>query len=409
VRIETLATGDELLTGLVADTNSVHFQQRLLDRYELTVRYGAVVRDLREDLVESMRAAAARADVVLVSGGLGPTADDMTAECAAEAAGVDLVEDANALEHIRARFRSRGLEVTPNNLRQARVPRGAEVVMNAEGSAPGFVLRLGRCTLFFVPGVPREYRWLVDEMVLPRIEKLLGSSVTPRTLAVIKTTGIVESKLEMLVTPLYPKFPTVTFGYRTHPPENHLKLLGPTADVEAARLESLKLIGELAFGSQDETLPGVVGARLVARKQRLAVAESCTGGLVASELTSVPGASSWLESSAVTYTESAKQRWAGVDAKALAEHSAVSEVVARQMAHGVRAAAQVEWGASVTGYAGPTGGTEKDPIGTVYLAVAGPDGFERTARRTWPGMERERIRRAAAWALMDLLRLSLKT
>jgi nicotinamide-nucleotide amidase len=408
VRIETLATGDELLTGLIADTNSTYFQQRLLERFGLTVRYGAVVRDLREDIVEALNAAAARADAVLVSGGLGPTADDFTAECAARAAGVELVEHAGALEHIRARFKKRGLEVTSNNLRQAQVPRGAEVVLNAEGSAPGFVLRIGRCTFFFVPGVPREHRWLVEEMVLPRIETLAGASVAPRALAVIKTTGIVESKLEMLVMPLVPKFPSVTFGYRTHPPENHLKLLGPPADVEAARVESLKLIGELAFGAGDETLPGVVGALLSRRKERLALAESCTGGLVAAELTSVPGASGWLESSAVTYTESAKQRWAGVEASAIAEHSAVSEVVAKQMAHGVRAAAKVEWGASVTGYAGPTGGTEKDPVGTVYLAVAGPNGFERTARHSWVGMDRERLRRAAAWALMDLLRRSLK-
>jgi nicotinamide-nucleotide amidase len=408
VRIETLATGDELLTGLIADTNSTYFQQRLLERFGLTVRYGAVVPDLREDIIDALNAAAARADAVLVSGGLGPTADDFTAECAAKAAGVELVEHAGALEHIRARFKKRGIEVTSNNLRQAQVPRGAEVVLNAEGSAPGFVMRIGRCTFFFVPGVPREHRWLVDEMVLPRIETLGGASITPRALAVIKTTGIVESKLEVLVAPLVPKFPRVTFGYRTHPPENHLKLLGPPADVEAARVESLALIGELAFGAGDETLPGVVGAQLSRRQERLALAESCTGGLVAAELTSVPGASGWLESSAVTYTESAKQRWAGVEAKALAEHGAVSEVVAKQMAHGVRAAAKVEWGASVTGYAGPTGGTEKDPVGTVYLAVAGPNGFERTARHSWTGMERERIRRAAAWALMDLLRRSLK-
>jgi len=403
VRIETIATGDELLTGLIADTNSTYFQQQLLEKRGLTVRWSAVVRDLREDIVEALRAASARADAVLVSGGLGPTADDFTAECAAKAAGVELVEHAGAVAHIRERFHKRGLEVTANNLKQALVPKGAEVVLNAEGSAPGFVLRIGRCTFFFVPGVPREYRWLVDTMVLPR----LASGEAPRTLAVIKTTGIVESKLEALVAPLYPKYPNVTFGYRTHPPENHLKLLGAPADVEAARRDSLALIGELAFGEGDETLAGAVGALLLERKQRLALAESCTGGLVAAELTSVPGASAWLESSAVTYTESAKQRWAGVTAQALAEHTAVSEVVAHQMASGVRAAAQVEWGASVTGYAGPGGGTQKDPVGTVYLAVVGPGGFERVARHSFP-FDRDRVRRAAAWALMDLLRRSLK-
>src|SRR5439155_17307785 len=155
----------------------------------------------------------------------------------------------------------------------------------------------------------------------------------------------------------------------------------------------------------NDTLATVIAARLTERNQRLALAESCTGGLVAAELTSVPGASRWLESSAVTYTESAKQRWAGVEAAALARHTAVSEVVARQMARGVREAAGVEWGASVTGYAGPSGPTDVSLIGTVFVAVCGPI-VDACERHHFP-FDRERVRRAAAWALMDLLRLNL--
>jgi nicotinamide-nucleotide amidase len=403
VRIETICTGDELLTGLTADTNSVHFQNRLLERLGVVVRRSTVVPDLRDDITEVIREVAARADVALVSGGLGPTSDDLTAECAARAAGVELVEHLGVVQYIRDRFQKRGLTVSANNLRQAIVPAGAEVVINTEGSAPMFILKLGRCTLFFVPGVPREYRHLVDTEVLPR---LVGPKQR-RVLCVLKVMGLFESQLDAKVRPLYASHPRVTFGYRTQAPENHLKLL---ADDEAAlapaRADCLALLGDHVFAEGEQTLAEVVGSALKAKGHRLALAESCTGGMVAAELTKLPGASGWLESSAVTYTESAKQRWACVEAQALEKHGAVSEVVARQMAQGVRAAAGVEWGASVTGFAGPGGGTEANPVGTVYLGVSGP-GVDVVERQFWP-FDRERVRRAAAWGLMDLLRKKLR-
>jgi nicotinamide-nucleotide amidase len=202
------------------------------------------------------------------------------------------------------------------------------------------------------------------------------------------------------------KHPRVTFGFRTQAPENHVKLLADDAAALApARADCLELIGDKVFAEGDQTLAFVVGEALKARGHRLALAESCTGGLVAAELTAVPGASAWLESSAVTYTESAKQRWVGVEAEALARHGAVSEVVARQMAKGVRAAANVEWGASVTGFAGPTGGTAENPVGTVYVGIAGP-GVDVVERFYWP-FARDLVRRAAAWMTMDLVRRQL--
>ena len=171
MRVEVLCTGDELLTGLTVDTNSPYFMEQLLPHGEQVART-TVVGDVREEILEALRTLSAREDVVLVSGGLGPTADDLTAECAAEAAGVPLVESAEALAALEARFARRGILLTPNNRRQARVPRGAEVVLNPNGSAPMFVLRLNRATLFFLPGVPREYRSLVDTEVLPRLKRL---------------------------------------------------------------------------------------------------------------------------------------------------------------------------------------------------------------------------------------------
>src|SRR5262245_28632222 len=232
MRIEVLCTGDELLNGTITDTNSPWFMNRLFALGELVTRT-TVVGDDRQELVSSMREVSARADAVLVSGGLGPTADDLTAECAAEAAGVPLVEDARAMQALRERFARRGAELTPNNARQARVPRGAEVVLNPVGSAPMFILRIGSCTLFFVPGVPREYQALVEKEVLARLGALLARAGDRmvRKVRVLKTVRIWESHLDATVVPIAAKHPLVRVGYRTHAPENHLKLLasGSTA------------------------------------------------------------------------------------------------------------------------------------------------------------------------------------
>ncbi|MBL8938393.1 MAG: competence/damage-inducible protein A, partial [Archangium sp.] len=206
LRIETLCTGDELLTGLTSDTNSRFFQTLLLEQCGLTVRRSTVVGDVRADLVEVLDTLAARCDVVLVSGGLGPTTDDITIECAAEAAKVELVEDERVMAHIRARFEKRGIALTENNRRQARIPLGSEAVLNDEGSAPLIVQQRGGCTFFFVPGVPREYRHLVATFVVPRLAALSKrSSVTK--LRVLKTMGVPESHLDAKVQPLLAKHP----------------------------------------------------------------------------------------------------------------------------------------------------------------------------------------------------------
>ncbi|MEW5742304.1 MAG: CinA family nicotinamide mononucleotide deamidase-related protein [Myxococcota bacterium] len=411
MRIETLCTGDELLTGLTSDTNSRHFQALLLERVGLTVARGVVVGDVREELVEALNSAAARADVVLVSGGLGPTADDLTAECAAKAAGVGLVQSAEALAHLEERFRQRGLALTENNRRQALVPEGAEVVLNARGSAPMFIQRRGRSTLFFVPGVPAEYRHLVETEVVPRIAAM-AKPASVRVLRVLKTVGLPESHLDARVRPLGEKYPTLTLGFRTHLPENHLKLLVEGATEAEARAtltqveaEARALLGAHVFGADDESLPGVVLTALKARRAWLAVAESCTGGLVCELLTSVPGASEALWGGAVTYANAAKSAWAGVPEGMVAQFGAVSEEVAAALSAGIRTAAGVEWGLSVTGIAGPGGGSEAKPVGTVFVGVAGPRGVD-VRRHRFPG-DREQVRRFSAHAALDALRLAL--
>ena len=412
VRIETICTGDELLTGLTSDTNSRFFQEALLDRTGLTVRRGAVVGDRRDDIIAALNEAAARSDVVLVSGGLGPTSDDLTAECAATAAGVPLLESSAALRHLEQRFKDRGIVLTDNNRRQALVPQGAEVVLNAEGSAPMFIQERGSCVLFFVPGVPREYRHLVTEHVVPRIAARKGSTEV-RKLALLKTVGLPESHLDARVKPLAEKYPGVLFGFRTHPPENHLKLLatGSTQAEASALLEQVvaearTILGPTCFGRDAQTLPGVVLDALKQQKQFLALAESCTGGMMAQQLTAEPGASDAFYGAACTYLEDAKTQWAGVAEGLLAQYGAVSKETAEAMAKGVLARTGVQWAVSTTGWAGPSGGDAKDPIGTVYLGLAGPFGVK-VEKHRFHG-DRERVRAFATATALDLLRKALE-
>jgi len=411
LRIETLCTGDELLTGLTSDTNSRFFQTLLLEQCGLTVRRSTVVGDVRDDLIEVLNTLAARCDVVLVSGGLGPTTDDITIESACEAAQVAMVEDERVMAHIRARFEKRGIALTENNRRQARIPEGSEVVLNDEGSAPLIIQRRGSCTFFFVPGVPREYRHLVATFVVPRLAALTKrTSVTK--LRVLKTMGVPESHLDAKVQPLLARHPNVTFGYRTHAPENHLKLLVTGSDevsvlatLASAERDAREVLGASIFGVDDDTLAKVVGARLVERGLSLAVAESCTGGLISAACTEVSGASAWFPGGAATYAASAKTIWAHVPASLIEAHGVVSEEVARAMATGVRTVLSASCGLSVTGYAGPTGGDEVNPVGTVFIGVATPERVFVEKHRF--GGDRARVRLFAAATALDALRRAL--
>ncbi len=411
MRIETLCTGDELLTGLTADTNSTFFQRELLERCGLTVSRSTVVGDVEAELVEAFRSLAARCDVVLVSGGLGPTTDDITVACAAKAFGLEVVEAPSVLEHIRKRFEARRVQLTENNRLQARVPKGSEVELNTEGSAPLIVTRHGRCTFFFVPGVPREYRHLVGSFVVPRLAAMTTRTEVTR-LRVLKTMGIPESHLDMRIRPILSNHPQVTFGYRTHAPENHLKLLVTAPDdasaqkaLAAAETDARAILGDAIFGVDDERLPQVLGEALLARKLTLAVAESCTGGLISAACTEISGASEWFLGGAATYAVSAKSIWAGVDPQLVARHGVVSSEVATAMAEGVRSVLGSGCGLSVTGYAGPTGGDEANPVGTVFIGVATPSTTD--VERHHFGGDRSRVRSFAAATALDALRRRL--
>ncbi|HTP49259.1 MAG TPA: competence/damage-inducible protein A [Anaeromyxobacteraceae bacterium] len=406
--VELLATGDELLTGQVVDTNSAWLMDRLWD-LGVMARRKTLVGDDREDLLAALRESSSRADLVVMSGGLGPTEDDLTAEVVSSATGMPLETHEPSLEAIRARFARLGREMTPNNAKQARFPRGATVIPNRFGTAPGFSVPLGRAELVALPGVPVEYRGLCEEFVLPRVASRLGSVPAFR---LVKLFAVPESHADERMRPVMddPANRGVRFGYRAHWPEIHVKwaVAGAGAEERAdAVLASVRaLFGDAIFAEGKEELPRLVVERLAARRERVAVAESCTGGLLAETLTSVPGSSAVFELGIVAYANEMKSRFVAVAPELIHAHGAVSEPVARALAEGVRRAAASTWGLGITGIAGPDGGTAEKPVGTVHLALAGPRGTQ-ALQRLYRG-DRERVRRHAAFEALNLLRTALR-
>jgi nicotinamide-nucleotide amidase len=410
MEIELIATGDELLSGTTSDSNSVWLLTQLA-ALGFKVRRSTIVGDLTADIVEALRSATARAEIVVVSGGLGPTTDDLTLESAATAAGVNLTLHTPTLEKIRKRMESRGFPFTPNNQRQAMIPDGAQVLENRFGTAPMVEMQLQRATVFFLPGVPREYFGLCEEHLLPRMRALAGGEPVRRT-RVLRCYGITESSVDAALATLLERHPGVAIGYRTTLPENHVRLtcVGPDAAwVEAtldnAATEAQQLIGPACFSRDGRTFSETLVARLRSAHKTVAIAESVTGGLTAGLLSEAPGASEVLKGSLVTYTDAAKETLLGIPGPLLASNGAVSAPIAQAMAERARALLGADFGVSCTGLAGPGGDAGVEPVGTVFTALATPDGTE-VRRHRFMG-ERDRIRRFAAYATLDPVRLSL--
>ena len=398
-----IAQGTELTTGAVLDTNSRWLCDRLW-RLGVSVRRILVAPDRKADLVEIFQQAAALAPVVVCTGGLGPTRDDLTAEAVGEAFGQPIVRHADALAQITARYAAWGREMADANRKQADLPASARVLQNHWGTAPAFSVEHGATTLYFLPGVPREMKALFDHHIQPDL--LDRYALVPPVVRVIRVMGVAESELEMRLRPLV--LDGLEIGFQAGIPDNLVKLAFrpdvPADARERAVAQALELVGSRAYGVDTGDLAEVVGARLVARGETLALAESCTAGKVAAWLGGVPGASRYLLEGAVVYSNAAKVRTCGVTAEALAAHGAVSEPVARQLAEGIRARAGATWGIGITGIAGPGGGTDDKPMGTVHIAVAGPEGTAHRCVR-FPG-DRQRVTDfSAAAALSQLHRL----
>jgi len=409
--VEFLVTGDEVMRGLIADTNTQITATRLYP-LGLALRRTTVVGDRGEDIRRALLEISVRADYCIVSGGLGPTADDLTAACAAQAAGVPLRTHEPWLEHLRRRWaKIRPNETMPaNNLRQAEVPGSAEVLGNPDGSAPAFALRIDRCQFFFLPGVPREYHRIVEEMVLPRLVAATGNAILRSR--ILHCYGVTESKLDELVSAVREAHPEVRFGFRTKFPENHLSLSALAADAATAEASLSRVerkcreaLGPFVYGADGVTFAQALGEELARRGETICCAESCTGGLLTQLLTEVGGSSRWTAGAFVTYSNDLKHSALGVPREMLQQHGAVSEPVVRAMAEGARERSGATWSAAITGIAGPDGGTADKPVGTVWLGLCGPPGT--TARLAKYRGDRGQVRLQAAYGALQLLREAL--
>jgi nicotinamide-nucleotide amidase len=400
-----LSIGTELTRGELVNSNAAWLSDQLT-ALGFEVQEHVTVDDDIPRIVEAVQRLARKHRVVVSTGGLGPTTDDLTTVAVAQAMNVKLVRDAGSLERIRALFAQVGRTMSPSNEKQADFPEGAEVLLNAQGTAPGFGVSLGDARLFFMPGVPREMKHIYSERIVPRIAAL--SERTSHQIH-LRTFGMAESQLGDALAGVEAQFPGLTIGYRASFPEIELKLLARAESehaaeglAERAREEVMRRVGSVVFGDREDTFAGAVGRTLRDRGLTLGVAESCTGGLVGSMLTSVPGSSEYLLFDAVVYSNSAKSAVLGVSDEILRAYGAVSEESAQAMARGALRVSGADLSVAVTGIAGPGGGTDEKPVGTVWIAVASRGGAGFVKHHRLRG-DRERIRTLSAYLALGMV------
>ncbi|PYT01912.1 MAG: competence/damage-inducible protein A [Acidobacteria bacterium] len=403
---EIIAVGSELLTPERTDTNSLWLTEKLMD-IGVEVKLKTIVGDDEARLEETIRDALKRSDIVITTGGLGPTEDDVTRTVSARAAGREVVYHEELEAHLRERFRLWGREMPETNKRQAYVIEGAEILPNPNGSAVGMLLNDGGKFLVVLPGPPREMQPMFEDHVLGELKAVSGKISVVRR--VLRVSGYGESALDELISPIYKSYPSIQTSilFNRSEIEVHLSSSAGTDSESAAIIEELvgKLVGVLGpamFAKNGETMEEVVGKLLKDRNETLSVAESCTGGLIAMRLTDVSGSSSYLMEGVVAYSNDAKKRTLDVPDETLASHGAVSSQTAEAMADGMRRRAGTDYAISVTGIAGPDGGTDEKPVGTVYIGYADADGT-RFLHMTIPG-DRYLIRWRSSQAALDYLR-----
>jgi nicotinamide-nucleotide amidase len=410
---EIIAVGSELLTPFRTDTNSLFITARL-NEIGVTVSAKGIVGDRREQLAAAVAAALRRVDLVVVTGGLGPTDDDVTREAVSEATGRRLEEHEPIIRRIQARFEARGLEMPPVNRKQGQVLRGAEILANANGTAPGQWLEHENRTILLLPGPPREMRPLLERVIADRLAPLAGEARIYRR--VLKIAGRTESHVEQIAQPVYSAWaawqPPVATSILASPGqiELHLSARGESPaqggqTLDRAMAELLAVLGDDVYSTDGRALEQVVGDLLRERAWRVATAESCTGGLIVSRLTDVAGSSDYVERGFVCYSNRAKTELLGVPESLIEQHGAVSEPVAVAMAAGARQRAGVDLAVAVTGIAGPGGGTEQKPVGTVVIAVDTAAGHQMRTFR-FPG-GREQVKFQSSQAALEMARKRL--
>jgi nicotinamide-nucleotide amidase len=405
---EILTVGNEIITGLVEDTNSSVITRRL-ETLGIPVMRHVSVGDDAEEITNALKQALERVDCVILTGGLGPTHDDITKHVLARFFDSKLVSDDAVKRRIEGIFKSRGMSAPENAHIQAEVPEKATVLDNARGTAPGLLFEQNDKRVYALPGVPLEAEHLLETYLVPHLENLGAGKVQHR---ILKTTGVPESLLWQEIGPVsqFEDFVKVAslpslLGVRIRFTATGKDLAEATAQLDAAEKLLRKKIDHHIFAVDDETMEGNLGEWFRSNQQTLAVAESCTGGLIGHRITNVSGSSEYFLEGAVTYSNSAKHTRLGVDPAWIETHGAVSEEVATAMAEGIREWAGSDFGLAVTGIAGPSGGTPGKPVGLTYIAVTGPHGTYCEKFRFH--QDRIRNKERAAQAALNLLRLYL--
>lgn len=404
---EIIAVGTELLLGQIVNTNAQYISERL-SQAGVSVFFETVVGDNPARLTSALSLAMSRADILIITGGLGPTADDLTKETAAELCGKKLVLHQPSLDAIKGFFDSIGREMTQNNVKQAMMPEGCIILKNDYGTAPGCIIEKDNKYIVLMPGPPREMKPMFDEQVFPFLKNLCGKGIYSRVLRIF---GIGESALEEQIRDLtqstnptvapYAKEGEVTLRITANAssPDEAQKL------IDGTELQIRNRIGNAVYAiGDDASMASAVGSLLLHKGKTIAVAESCTGGMIASMLTDVPGISSVFTEGVVTYANEAKERL-GVSHETLLKYGAVSEQTAKEMAQSVRLRAGADIGISTTGIAGPGGGTPEKPVGLVYIGFSAKD--KTYAVRLNLIGERNRIRRSAALNALNTVRVNL--
>ena len=407
MRVALLNTGTELLVGDVHDTHLAFIAREIFAlglRIEerRTVGDGAVIGETLKELFP-------RAEIIFVTGGLGPTSDDITRDVTAELLGLKLEENAELLASLKERLKIRGIRWFPSIARQAQVPTGAQVLPNENGSASGLFLKANINSktqsphIFLLPGPPRELQPMFRSSVIPILRSLVKAPEVERRFYKIAVMG--ESVIEEKIGKQVLAIPGVELGYCARPGELDVRMIGPFAALEQADTVVRAELGDVIFTSDDKTLEEVLVKLLTTKKQTLATAESCTGGLLANRITNVPGASSVLLAGYVCYANEVKTDILGVDPKLIEKHGAVSEEVARAMAEGARNRAKSGYALATTGIAGPDGGSPEKPVGTVYVALT--DQNETKVRKLFFPSDRETFKQLVAQVAFEMLRRKL--
>ena len=410
---EIIAVGSELLTPHRQDTNSLYLTEKLND-LGVEVRFKCIVGDDLEALTAAAKLAMRRSDIILFSGGLGPTEDDLTREAVAEALGLKLLRDPQIIAQLEERFAKRGYKMTPNNAKQADVIASAAALPNSLGSAPGQWIA-GKYDgqdriLILLPGPPYELKAMFETECLPRLRaRIPEQHIATRTL---KMAMIPESQVDARVAPIYKTYTDVATTILAGGGEIQLHLrCHKDSQAEAeARVEELaeKIedeMGDAIFSRKGETIEQIVSYLLQMRGMTLATAESCTGGMLAERITSLSGSSRYFLGGAVVYSNALKTQFANVPKSLIDRHGAVSREVAASMAEGIRKRCLASYGVGITGVAGPTGGTEQKPVGLVYIALAGEEGTQ-IVERNFPG-DRQRVRQFSTQQALEMVRRAL--